>query len=237
MSHPERTPGASDGFEGGMAGLELSDLVQLNARNRFSGCFRVRHDSDEGLIFFRDGEIVHAEQGSRQGEDAFREMLAWPRGHFNVEPNVVTAQRTIHKTCEHLLLDAHRALDEHRAHRPEKDREPAPAPKAAATPLDVVRGVQGVADAVLLTREGKRLGEGGYEAEVLAGHTAYLAAAADDLGAFFQAGEMRAAAAEGEKQSLLVLVAKSHHLGVLVRPGADVGAVDAAIRAALTRSR
>ena len=29
-------------------------LLQLNARNRFSGCFRIRHDEGLGLIFFRE---------------------------------------------------------------------------------------------------------------------------------------------------------------------------------------
>jgi len=42
------------GFEGGVAGLGLADLIQLNAGSRFSGCYRVRHDDRVGLIFFRE---------------------------------------------------------------------------------------------------------------------------------------------------------------------------------------
>src|SRR5689334_9857221 len=61
------------GFEGGVAGLGLSDLLQLNAQNRFSGCFRIEHEQSLGVIFFRDGEIVHAERGDLVGEPAFRE--------------------------------------------------------------------------------------------------------------------------------------------------------------------
>src|SRR6266536_817185 len=93
----------SGGFDGGVAGFGLADLLQLNAQNRFNGCFRVQHGESAGLIFYRDGEIVHAEQGARVGEEALCEMLDWPGGQFSAEPNVVTARRTIQKSCEHLL--------------------------------------------------------------------------------------------------------------------------------------
>ena len=117
------------GFEGGVAGLGLSDLLQLNAQNRFSGCFRIEHERELGMIFFRDGEIVHAERGELVGEDAFREILAWPRGRFSAEPNVVAARRTIQKSCEHLLLDALR-VDGRAARRPRRAgaRPPSRAP-------------------------------------------------------------------------------------------------------------
>ena len=259
MAQGERASGAdTGGFEGGVAGLDLPALVQLNVQNRFSGCFRVSHDDREGMIFFHDGEIVHAEEGPRTGEEAFGEMVTWPGGHFSVEPNVMTALRTIHKSCDHLLLDAHRLMDERRVQVPPRgppaapaSSAPAPAPAApavartSATPppvpqpatVDLVRSAAGVVDAVLLTKDGRQVGQAGYEAEVLAGHSAYLARAAAELGGLFQAGELRAASARGARQSLLLLAARNHLLGVLIRPDADPGAVEAAIRGALVPKR
>ncbi len=180
MARPDDGPGrAMEGFEGEVAGLGLSDLLQLNARNRFSGCFRIRHDDGLGLIFFRDGEIVHAELGPKIGEEAFWDILEWQTGRFAVEPNVVTARRSIQKGVEHLLLDAHRVLDERRVAGRSR---PAPAPPAVAAPpaaapaaggamaaVEAVRKVPGVANAVVLTREGRRVSADGYEAEVLTG--------------------------------------------------------------------
>ena len=75
---------SSDGFEVGVAGLGLADLLQLNAQRRFSGRFRIACEDRLGVIFFRDGEIVHAERGELVGEEAFREVLAWPRGRRGV---------------------------------------------------------------------------------------------------------------------------------------------------------
>jgi len=239
MARPDDAPGRSaDGFEGEVAGLGLSDLLQLNARNRFSGCFRIRHDDELGLIFFRDGEIVHAEMGSRIGEEAIWDVLEWQTGRFAVEPNVVTtARRSIHKGVEHLLLDAHRVMDERRlSGRPRPP--PAAAPAAAqaggaAAAVEAVRRVPGVANAVVLTREGRRVSSDGYQAEVLTGQSVYLAMVGAEFGSIFQAGELRFASVQGTQSHLLVFATKSHYLGVQARPDSEIGVVDAAIRNAL----
>lgn len=245
MARPDDAHGRSaDGFEGEVAGLGLSDLLQLNARNRFSGCFRIRHDEGLGLIFFRDGEIVHAELGGKIGEEAVWDILEWQTGRFAVEPNVVTARRSIHKGVEHLLLDAHRVIDERRvsgrSRAPAAAPPPAPAPAAAAAPaggaaaaVDAVRKVPGVANAVVLTREGRRVSSDGYDAEVLTGQAVYLAMVGAEFGSIFQAGELRFASVQGSQNHLLVFATKSHYLGVLARPDSEIGVVDAAIRSAL----
>lgn len=243
MARPDDAHGRSAyGFEGEVAGLGLSDLLQLNARNRFSGCFRVRHDDGLGLIFFRDGEIVHDELGAKIGEEAVWDILEWQTGRFAVEPNVVTARRTIQKGVEHLLLDAHRVLDERRA-AGRNPAPPVPAPAAAppasaaaggaAAAVDAVRRVPGVANAVVLTREGRRVSADGYEAEVLTGQAVYLAMVGTEFGSIFQAGELRFGSVQGTQSHLLLFATKSHFLGVQARPDAEVGAVDAGIRAAL----
>jgi len=225
---------ASQGFEGGVAGLGLSDLLQINAQNRFSGCFRIEYEQQLGVIFFRDGEIVHAERGELVGEEAFREILVWPRGRFSAEPNVVAARRTIQKSCEHLLLDAVRVVDERRGGRAEP--KPGSAPPAAS-PIELVRRVPGVAQAVLISNDGKRLGDGGYEAEVLAGQASFLSVLANELGAALQLGALRVAGVEGEKRHLLLLTAKSQSLAVFVRAEQELGSVDASIRVALSKGR
>jgi len=231
----------ADGFEGEVAGLGLSDLLQLNAQNRFSGCFRIRHGDSLGLIFFRDGEIVHAELGERSGEEAIGDILGWQTGRFAVEPNVMTARRTIQKRIEHLLLESSRVLDERRIPGGSRLRAPAAAGASGAAPpaagaavaVEKVRKVAGVAHAVILTRDGRRVGGDGYEAEVLTGQAVYLAMVGAEFGRIFQAGEFRFASVRGTANHLLIFATKSHYLGVLARPDGDIGAIDASIRSAL----
>ena len=236
MAVADDSRGAPSGFEGGVAGLGLSDLIQLNAANRFSGCFRVRFDDRVGLIFFRDGDVVHAEQDGKVGEEAFCDILEWPRGTFDAEPNVVTARRTIQKKCEHLLLDAHRVIDERRA-RGGASPSPSsrPEPQARTSTVDVVRAVPDVSTAVVLTRDGVRLGEGGYEEDALAGKVAYVALCGAELGTLFQAGELRSATVQASLHHVLLYSTRSHYLGASTAPESDPVAVDAAIRGALTK--
>lgn len=245
MSVAEDSRSSTTGFEGGVAGLGLPDLIQLNAANRFTGAFRVRHEERVGLIFFRDGEVVHAEQGGRFGEDAFVEILSWPGGRFEVEPNVLAGTRTIQKTLAPLLLESHRILDERRAGRP---AAPAPAPveRRAPTPVpagarpsavDVARSIPEVTGAVVLTKDCRRVGKGGHDEDALAGEAGYLALAAAELGALFQAGELKSGAVHGGQRHLLLYATRSHYLGVSASAESDPDGVDAALRAALSKGR
>jgi len=229
-----RGPSAADGFEGEVAGLGLSDLLQLNAQSRFSGCFRIRNQESLGVIFFSDGDVVHAEMDGRVGEEAFRAILLFPAGRFRVEPNVVTARRTIQKSCEHLLLDAHRHFDEGRA----RAAAPPAAPRARApNPLQAVRAAPGVIEAVVLTKDGKRTGDDGYAGEVLAGQSTFLAMVGAEICTLLQAGDLRFASVEGRHQHLVLFATRTHYLGVFARPEQEVGAVDAAVRSALSVGR
>jgi hypothetical protein len=229
------------GFQGGVAGLGLADLIQLNAASRFSGCFRVRHDDRVGLIFFRDGDVVHAEQGGKVGEEAFCDILNWPRGTFDAEPNLVPARRTIQKKCDHLLLDSYRAIDERRARGESpapSSPAPAPAPAAKTSFVDVVRAIPDVSAALILSRDGERLGAGGHEDQALAGQLAYLALFGAEFGTLFQVGDLRSATVHASLRHLLLYFTnRSQYLGVSAKPESDPEAIDAAIRSAVTKGR
>jgi predicted regulator of Ras-like GTPase activity (Roadblock/LC7/MglB family) len=223
----------SEGFEGAVAGLGLSDVIQLNGQNRFSGCIAVHYDISTGLVFFRDGEIIHAEQGAQVGEQAFYEIMQWPGGRFSLQPNVATTSHSIKRSMNYLLMEAHRLMDERRSGRPESHSdEPEGEPKRdrAMTIVDRIRQIPGVAYAVLLTKDGARLGDESYEGESLEGKTAYLALLAGRLGQVFGAGEILAATVQGTDQHLLLLATKQHHLSVLVKGDSQPGVVESEIR-------
>jgi predicted regulator of Ras-like GTPase activity (Roadblock/LC7/MglB family) len=224
------------GFGGEVAGMGLADVLQVNAHNRFSGSLRVRNGEQSGVVYFHDGDIVHAEQGARVGEVGLIEILQWKQGHFIVEQNVVSARRTINKSCEHLLLEAHRQLDERTAGRGEAPPAPAAAARQPGTATDLIRSIPGVTGAVLSTGDGQCLGEKGHAAETLAGQTAYLIMFCDEFGSLFGTGELRSAGVEGSDQHMLLYASKARrYLGVFARADADVKVVDVAIRGLLTK--
>ena len=241
MASPNESPKRGDDASAGeIVGLGLSDVVQINQHNRFSGCIAVDSAAGSGLIFFRDGEIIHAEQGGRSGEEAFYDILQWPPGRFRLQPNVTTTRSTIQKGSQHLLLDAARVLDERRAGRP--NPTPPPPQQAAAAPrppmrstevLERLRRIPGVAYAALHGKDGSQVGDDSYEAEVLGGQAMFLSMMGSQLGQIFQAGQILSAAVHGASKHLLVFATKSHYLSVLVNGDTQPGPVEAEIRRVL----
>jgi CheY-like chemotaxis protein len=71
----------------------------------------------EGVIFFENGQIVHAEVGSLRGTEAIYELLDWDEGFFQMESNVVAPRQTITVPWTHLLLESTSRLDEQRQER------------------------------------------------------------------------------------------------------------------------
>jgi predicted regulator of Ras-like GTPase activity (Roadblock/LC7/MglB family) len=237
MTPTKETPGSAEGFQGSVAGLGLSDVIQLNGNNKFSGCITVQHDDEVGRIFFREGRIIHAEQGGMSGEEAFYEIMAWRAGRFSLEPNVSTTSRSIEMNSQHLLLEAHRVIDERRAGlraAPVSKRSAAPptAPASKDSPSDILerlRGVRGVAYAVMVGKDGVCIDDNTFAGEALAGKAAYVAMVGDQLGATFGIGHLRSAVVHGGKRHMLLMVAKNHYLSLSVE-GVEVGAVAADVR-------
>jgi predicted regulator of Ras-like GTPase activity (Roadblock/LC7/MglB family) len=227
--------GKAEGFQGSIAGLGLPDVIQLNGINGFSGCITVRHDERVGRIFFREGRIIHSEQGGRSGADAFYDIMEWRSGSFSLEPNVSTTSHTIEMNSQHLLLEAHRVIDERRAGRarapqPPRDAAPAASRSGAAAILERVRGVPGVVYPVVMSKDGACVDDSTFEGESLAGKAAFLAMVGNQLGTIFRAGQLRSAVVHGAARHVLLLAGKSHYLSVFVEGSAEVGAVEAEIR-------
>lgn len=229
------------GFEGEIAGLGLPDVIQVVAFGHFSGCIEVWSEGGSGLIFLRDGEIVHAEQAEAVGEEAFRDILRWPGGRFSLQPNVSSTRSTIRKGCQHLLLDAHVAIDKDRGGRgrkPPARQAPRQAPARSPAPaMDRLRRIPGVAGVVLQRRDGATLGNDGYETEALAGQALYLSMVGARLGAALGAGDIHSAAVQGQSRHLLLFASQGHLLGVQAQGGAEIGPLEAEVRRQLGGGR
>ena len=228
------TPAA--GFQGVIGSVPLADLLQVWGVNRVSGLVTVTSEGRTGRLYLVEGEVVHAEADGVAGEPAVGVILGWPEGSFELAPNTTSLERTIQKSLSHLLLDAHRELDE--ARRAGATPPPAPASREAPRPgvLDQIRAIPGVGALVRFGKDGRPLGDGGPEAEALAARGLYLAMRhAGAIAAAFGLNELRIASLDSPRGSLVVVHGSGSSLCVAVSAGTPLEPVVAQLRAILAR--
>jgi len=104
--------GKKRGFQGKVFGLQLTDIIQMNCLSRVTAALTITKDSEKGVIYLNEGEIVHAECGEEQGTDAFYKIMSWQEGEFVSNIGIVSPLHTIHQSWEHLLVEAMRKSDD-----------------------------------------------------------------------------------------------------------------------------
>lgn len=98
------------GYNGAITNVSLHDVIQLICIGRNTCRMKVRSGSRQGSIFFRDGEIVHAEEQEHKGEDAFFNILSWDLGEF-VCDRTPTDEETMGESWDFLLMESVRRID------------------------------------------------------------------------------------------------------------------------------
>ncbi len=96
----------NDGFQGTLDGIDLIDIVQFNGLSKATSALKVTTADQEGMIFFKKGEVVHAMCDNTSGEQAFFKILEFQGGTLQnirgVEPPIVSIQKNI----ESLLFES-----------------------------------------------------------------------------------------------------------------------------------
>ncbi len=111
------------GFEGRISDFQLSDLIQLNCLGRQTNAILFERDDRQGVIYFEDGNIIHAKAGNLEGEEAFYDIVSWEGGTFTLRKGERAPKETIFKSWQSLLLEGLRRLDEGRADNSSQKKE------------------------------------------------------------------------------------------------------------------
>ena len=85
--------------------FQVVDVLQMCCLSRLGGAVQMVKDGKSGLVFLRDGKIVHAETLSTQGRDALAEIVRWNYVEFAYERNVRPASETISEPWNEILMD------------------------------------------------------------------------------------------------------------------------------------
>ena len=70
-----------------------------------------------GRVYFKDGEIIHAETHTKEGVAAFNEIVSWRGGQVIEVHDQPEPPQTIHEGWQNLLLQAVQWTDEQREKR------------------------------------------------------------------------------------------------------------------------
>ncbi|HQG33100.1 MAG TPA: DUF4388 domain-containing protein [Deltaproteobacteria bacterium] len=89
----------SDDIKGGLDETRCPEIIKILSLGKRSGRLFLNNGADTGNIFFREGEVIHAQCGPLQGMKAIHEMAVWTSGEYRFDvddfPDVVTVDRTV----------------------------------------------------------------------------------------------------------------------------------------------
>lgn len=93
---------SDNGFKG-FVESGIRELVEYNCLRKRDISLLLSKNSEQGTIYFRDGDIIHAECGDLQGERAFYNILNWTKGTFKITASAIKINRTIIRDWKTLL--------------------------------------------------------------------------------------------------------------------------------------
>jgi DNA-binding response OmpR family regulator len=103
----------SDGvLRGNLSQMNVIDLVQSLEMGRKSCALTLTNKDDKCEMYFREGQVTHAEYGSLTGDQAVFKVLRWTDGNFQVNFEGKTSKQTTTLNTQGLLMEGLRLLDE-----------------------------------------------------------------------------------------------------------------------------
>jgi CheY-like chemotaxis protein len=115
--HPVQMLGSSDtALSGSLSHMDLPGVLQMLAHSRQTGSLYVNAGAIDGIVFFLDGIVTHAESGDLIGDEAVVHIVkhcdSVEEGSYKFLPGESAATRTVLRSATELMLEALRELDE-----------------------------------------------------------------------------------------------------------------------------
>src|SRR5215475_2964345 len=101
-------------IQGRLEEMSMTDLLQSLEMGQKSCRLRVRHNGEQGELFFSGGQCRDAQIGNIEGDDAVYKIILWTAGDFEIDFNAANAstRTTTTRGTTGLLMEAMRLMDE-----------------------------------------------------------------------------------------------------------------------------
>jgi len=104
---------ASDGvLRGSISQMNVIDLVQSLEMGRKSCALTLTNKAETCALYFKEGQVTHAQYGALLGDQAVFQVLRWTDGSFQIDFEGKTTKQTTTLNTQGLLMEGLRLLDE-----------------------------------------------------------------------------------------------------------------------------
>ncbi|MFI5105505.1 MAG: DUF4388 domain-containing protein [Terriglobales bacterium] len=114
---PVQMLGSSDtALSGSLSHMDLPGVLQMLLHSRHTGALYINSELLDGIVFFENGTVTHAESGDLVGDQAVVHIVktcnGLETGSYKFLPGESAATRTVLRNATELLLEALREVDE-----------------------------------------------------------------------------------------------------------------------------
>jgi len=101
-------------IQGRLEEMSMIDLMQSLEMGQKSCRLIVKHDGEQGELYFASGQCRDAKIGKTEGDDAVYKVVLWAAGEFEIDFNAANAstRTTTTRNTTGLLMEAMRLMDE-----------------------------------------------------------------------------------------------------------------------------
>jgi len=117
------------GVGGQIHGIALSSFLQMSEMEKTTCRLKIKSEQDVGYLYLQKGELIAAETGLLQGNDAAYEIISWDNAVIEIEKSGQKKKREIKMPLMNILMDGLRIKDDQEAEKAkEKKADAAAAP-------------------------------------------------------------------------------------------------------------
>lgn len=229
---------------GNLGDMSLVNLISLSCNERNQARLILRGSEREAVVFFADGQIVHASLDSLQGEEVIYELLTWREGEFELEQGVESPMHTVTAGWSGMLLKGLSRIDESKAglevawDEVEVDATKQTSDKIAQRMVRALQLINGIEGALMCSREGAVLSHDTHDDLTKeAALTAFVGCRAEALGVLLKAGLCKEVFLVGEKRRMMIATHEQNYVGLTLDPRTSAKSLTPVIQMTLRRYR
>jgi len=203
-------------LQGNLKEMSLANLIQVNCQEVRTARLTLAHQGQSAVVFISDGQVVHAESDTGQGEEVFYRALAWHDGTFALDADVPSPARTIQTPWPALLLEGMKRATEYQAQT--KNAASSSESKPDAKLLQQLRKLEGVSGAVLASSDGVVLNSdlSDSDGESEAAVAVFIGGAARQMSESLPLGKFQHGVVFWKNRRVLVLQTPDRYCGLLL---------------------